>query len=211
MMGAFDLIKIQERQTQTYPRFLMPTPFSRPTLLVWLLLALCLLPRGGAWLQASSRNLAPDAVSRATTWNSYTGELGALQDGLYPPGEAPPFFWKTKGILTFEWQGEQPLEKVRIYVGDIGNNFQLRAYRGGHLDDTGTVREPEGERTALLEENSRLTDQWVEIPFSAGVLADNLELHALGSVVLYEVEIYVRTGDTAVERLGWGQLKVQHR
>jgi hypothetical protein len=100
---------------------------------------------------------------------------------------------------------------VRIYVGDIGNNFQLRAYRGGHLDDTGTVREPEGERTALLEENSRLTDHWVEIPFGEGVLADNIELRALGSVVIYEVEIYARTGDTAVERLGWGRVKVQHR
>ena len=57
-----------------------------------------------------------------------------------PPQEATPFFWQTKGILTFAWQGELPLEKVRIYVGDIGNNFQLRAYQGGHLDDTGTLR-----------------------------------------------------------------------
>ena len=188
----------------------MRTPFSRPAFLLWLL-ALGLCPGGSVWLQASSRNLAPDAVSRATTWNSYTGELATLQDGIYPPQEATPFFWQTKGILTFAWQGELPLEKVRIYVGDIGNNFQLRAYRGGHLDDTGTVREPEGERTALLEENSRLTDQWVEIPFGEGILSDNLELHALGSVVIYEVEIYVRTEDTAVERLGWGQVKVQHR
>ena len=182
---------------------------SRPAFFLWL--ALCLCPGEGAWLQASSRNLAPDAVSRATTFNSYSGDLVALQDGKYPPQEATPFFWQTKGILTFEWQGELPLEKVRIYIGEIGNNFQLRVYRGGHLDDTGTVREPEGERTALLEENSRLTDQWVEIPISEGVLADNLELHALGSVVIYEVEIYVRTGDTAVERLSWGQVKIQRR
>ena len=187
----------------------MRISFPRPTLLFWL--ALCLCPGEGAWLQASSRNLAPDALSRATTFNSYTGDLTALQDGKSPPQEAAPFFWHTKGILTFTWQGELPLEKVRIYVGEIGNNFQLRAYRGGQLDETGTVREPEGERTALLEENSRLIDQWVEIPFSGGVLADNLELRALGSVVIYEVEIYVRTGETAVERLGWGQVKARRR
>lgn len=180
---------------------------SRPALLLWLTLCLC--PGDSAWLQASSRNLAPDALSRATTFNSYTGDLLTLEDGKYPPQEASPFFWHTKGILIFEWQEELPLEKVRIYVGDIGNNFQLRAYRGGHLDETGTVREPEGERTALLEENSRLTDQWLEIPFAAGVLADNLELRALGSVVIYEVEIYTRTGDTAIERLGWGRIKAQ--
>ncbi|MSR82488.1 MAG: hypothetical protein EXS58_06125 [Candidatus Latescibacteria bacterium] len=182
-----------------------------PAFLLWLTLALCLYPGEGDWLQASSRNLAPDAVSRATTYNTYSGDLAALQDGKYPPQEATPFFWHTKGILTFEWQGELPLEKVGIFVGEIGNNFQLRAYRGGHLDETGTVREPEGERSTLLEENSRLTDQWVQIPFGEGVLADNLELRALGSVVIYEVEIYVRTGQTAVERLGWGQVKALHR
>jgi hypothetical protein len=179
--------------------------------LLWLLLGFCLYPGGSTWLQASSRNLTPDALSRATTWNSYEGELAALADGVYPPQQSVPFVWKTKGILTFAWQGELPLEKVRIFVGEIGNNFQLRAYRGGRLDDTGTLREPEGTRTALVEENSRLTDQWVEIPLGGEVLADNLELHALGSVVIHEVEILVRTGDTAVERLGWGQVKAHRR
>jgi len=178
--------------------------------LIWLLAALCLFP-GNLWVQAASRNLAPDAISRATTWNSYTGELALLSDGLYPPAQAEAFFWQTKGILTFSWQEELPLEKLRIFVGEIGNNFQVRTYRGGRLDDTGTVREPEGERTALLEENSRLTDQWVEVPFPAEVLADNIELRALGSVVIHEVEIYARTSDTAVERLGWGRVKVQQR
>ncbi len=183
----------------------LPRP-AGPT--AWLLVALCLLPVQ-AWLQATSRNLAPDALSRATTWNSYTGELAALSDGKYPPAEADAFFWQTKGILTFSWSEQLPLERIRIFVGDIGNNFQLRAYRGGQLDDTGTVREPEGQRSALLEENSRVTAQWVEIPFPGEVLADNIELHALGSVVIYEVEILVRTGDTAVERLAWGQVKAR--
>jgi hypothetical protein len=193
-------------QTQTQPQISM-----RDALFTPLVLALCLCPGAEVWLQAASRNLAPDALSRATTWNSYEGDLAALQDGKYPPQEAAAFLWQTKGILTFSWEGELPLEQVRIFVGEIGNNFQLRAYRGGRLDDSGAVREPEGERTALLEENSRAIGQWVELPFGEGVLADNIELRALGSVVIYEVEIYARTGDTAVARLGWGQVKVQRR
>ncbi|MCC7264327.1 MAG: hypothetical protein IT369_17590 [Candidatus Latescibacteria bacterium] len=181
---------------------------KRLALRPWLLLGLCLLP-GHTWLGASSRNLAPDAVSRATIWNSYTGEVSALNDGLFPPQEATAFSWNTKGILTFSWQGEQPLEKVRLYVGDPSSGFRVRTYQGGQLDETGSVREPEGQRTALVEDSSHLTNGWVEIPFTGEVLADNLELHCLGSVALYEVEIYVRTGTTAVERLNWGQVKAQ--
>lgn len=162
-------------------------------------------------LSAASRNISPDALSRTTTFNTYEGELAALQDGKYPPQEAAPFFWHTKGILAFEWGESLPLEKVRIYVGEIGNNFQVRAYSGGYLDPTGALREPEGELTALVEENSRVTDQWVELQFPPGTAADNLELRALGSAIFYEVEIYIRTEDTAVEPLGWGQVKARLR
>lgn len=184
------------------PRFVWALPV--------LLLITCLM-LGEGWVQAASRNLAPDALSRATIWNSYTGELAALNDGLVPPGEAAVFFWHTKGILTFSWEGEVPLEKVRLYVGEIGNDFQLRCYRGGQLDETGAVREPEGQRTGLVEDHSRLVNAWVEIPFAEGVVADNIEVRSLGSVEIYEVEIYARTGGTPVEPLSWGQAKARRQ
>ena len=50
----------------------------------------------------------------------------------------------------------------------FGNDYQVRAYLGGRLDETGTLREPEGVQTALIEENARAVDQWVEIHFSPG-------------------------------------------
>ena len=158
---------------------------------------------------AASRNIAPDAVTRATIWNSHEGDLDVLGDGKVPQDTgALPFTWKTKGILVFAWEEPLQLEKLRIYVGAIGNDYQVRAYLGGRLDETGTLREPEGVLTALIEENARAVDQWIEIHFLPDTTADNLELWALGPTVFYEVEIYVRSPDgTAIEKLSWGKIK----
>ena len=110
--------------------------------------------------------------------------------------------------MVFAWEEPLQLEKLRIYVGAIGNDYQVRAYLGGRLDETGTLREPEGVQTALIEENTRAVDQWVEIYFSPDTMADNLELWALGPTVFYEVEIHVRSPDgTGVEKLSWGKIK----
>ena len=115
---------------------------------------------------ASSRNITPDAVTRATIWNSHEGDLDVLGDGKVPQdADALPFTWKTKGILVFAWEEPLQLEKLRVYVGAIGNDYQVRAYLGGRLDETGTLREPEGVQTALIEENARAVDQWIEIYF----------------------------------------------
>ncbi len=161
------------------------------------------------FLGAASRNVTPDAVTRATIWNSHEGDPDVLGDGKVPQdADALPFTWKTKGILVFAWEEPLRLEKLRIYVGAIGNNYQIRAYLGGRLDDTGTLREPEGVQTARIEENARVVDQWLEVYFPAETMADNLELWTLGPTVFYEVEIYARSPDaTAVERLSWGQIK----
>lgn len=158
---------------------------------------------------AASRNITPDAVSRATTWNSHEGDLDVLGDGKIPPNaDALPFTWTTKGILVFAWGEPLQLEKLRLYIGSIGNNYQVRAYLGGHLDETGTLREPEGMQTALREENARAVDQWLEIYFPPATMADNLELWTLGPTVFYEVEIYVHSpDDTAIEMLNWGKIK----
>ncbi len=155
------------------------------------------------------RHLVPDAVTRATTWNSHDGEFATLADGYVPPAaEALPFVWETKGILVFEWAEPQPLERVRIFVGSIGNNYQIRAYVGGRLDETGTLRDPEGEQTALLHVDERVTDQWIDIPFPLGTRADNVELWALGPTIFYEVEIHTQVPvGTAVSRATWGGIK----
>lgn len=161
------------------------------------------------FLGAASRNITPDAVTRATIWNSHEGDPAVLGDGKVPQdADALPFTWKTKGILVFAWEEPLQLEKLRIYVGAIGNDYQVRTYLGGHLDETGTLREPEGVQTALIEENARAVDQWIEIYFSSDTMADNLELWTLGPTVLYEVEIYVHSLDaTVIEKLSWGKIK----
>ena len=158
---------------------------------------------------AASRNIAPDAVTRATTWNSHEGELEVLVDGkVGQDADARPFTWMTKGILVFAWEEPLQLEKLRIYIGSIGNNYQVRAYLGGRLDETGTLREPEGMQTALIEENARAEDQWIELHFPPDTTADNLELWTLGPTVFYEVEIYVCSpDDTTIEKLNWGKIK----
>ncbi|NKB70266.1 MAG: hypothetical protein GKR89_24615 [Candidatus Latescibacteria bacterium] len=163
-----------------------------------------------ALLQGESRNIGPDAISRATIWNTHSGSLELLNDGQAPPDNtsAEAFTWETKGILIFAWDRPLPVEKVRIFVGEIGNNYQLRTYLGGHLQEDGALREPEGEQTALVEENRRLINQWIEIDLPLGTWADNLELWTLGSTVFYEVEIYARLDEaTALAPLSWGQVK----
>jgi len=63
-------------------------------------------------------------------------------------------------------------------------------------------------QTALIEENARAVDQWIEIYFPPDTMADNLELWTLGPTIFYEVEIYVRSSDaTAIEKLSWGKIK----
>ena len=133
------------------------------------------------FLGAASRNITPDAVTRATIWNSHEGDPDVLGDGKVPQdADALPFTWKTKGILVFAWEEPLQLEKLRIYVGAIGNDYQVRTYLGGRLDETGTLREPEGVQTALIEENARAVGQWIEIYFPPDTMADNLELWTLG-------------------------------
>ena len=160
-------------------------------------------------LQGERRNIAPDAVSRATTWNTHAGALILLGDGRTPATteSARAFTWETKGILVFTWDRILPLEKVRIFVGQVGNNYQIRTYLGGHLQEDGALREPEGELTALVEENSRAVDQWIDIDLPPGTRADNLELWTLGPTVFYEVEIYTPLSDTALPPLFWSRVK----
>ena len=159
---------------------------------------------------AADGNVVPDALTRATTWNTYTGDLAFLYDGKVPDvdPDARAFLWEGGGILVFEWDEPLALEKVRIYIGEIGNNYRVRAYLGGRLDESGAIREPEGVRTALLADDSRSIGRWVEVRFPEGTLADNIELVALGTIVFYEIEIHaLGTGTTAIEVTSWARMK----
>ncbi len=165
-------------------------------------------------LSATGRNVAPDAVTRATVWNRYEGDLAFLGDGKVPPldADAQALVWQGGGVLVFEWDEALPLEKVRVYIGEIGNNYEVRAYLGGRLDESGAIREPEGVQTARVEDNARVVGQWTEVFFPEGTVADNMELVALGSITFYEVEIYARGEHaTAVENADWGRVKMAHR
>ena len=122
--------------------------------------------------------------------------------------KARPFLWEGGGSLVFEWQEPLALDKLRIFIGEIGNNYLVRTYLGGRLDETGVIRDPEGVQTALVTDDRRKIGQWAEVHFPAGTMADNIEVLALGTIVFYEIEIHARDDrPTAIQRLQWRQIK----
>ena len=156
---------------------------------------------------AAGGNLAVDALTRATTWNEHEGDPAWLTDGLVPPtAGARPFAWKTKGILVFAWGEVVEVEDVRIRVGSIANDYQVRTFVGGHLQDEGAVRDPPGEQTARVDDFSRAVEDWVEIELPPGARADNLELRALGPAHFFEVEILAAAA-TPVGGRTWAAVK----
>ena len=158
---------------------------------------------------AAGRNLAVDAHTRATTWNDHEGDPAWLSDGLFPPAaEARPFTWKTKGILVFEWGEAVEVERVRIRVGAVANDYQVRAFVGGRLEEEGAAREPPGEQTARAEDYSRTVDGWVEIVLPPDTRADNLELRTLGPASFFEVEILTAAA-TSVRGRNWAAVKLE--
>ena len=157
----------------------------------------------------AGRNLAVDALTRATTWNEHEGDPAWLTDGLVPPeAGARPFVWNSKGILVFAWDGIREIEFVRIRVGEIANDYQVRTFVGGRLEDEGAARDPPGEQTARVDDFSRVVNDWVEIGLPAGVRADNLELRALGPAHFYEVEILAAAA-TSVSGRSWAAVKLE--
>ncbi|MBT3344094.1 MAG: hypothetical protein HN712_01325 [Gemmatimonadetes bacterium] len=157
---------------------------------------------------AASPNLATDAMSRATTYHSHTGNVSLLADGLVPPeAGALAFEWSTQGIITFDWEQVTLIEAVRLRVGSLANDYVVRTFIGGHLLDEGATREPMGELTASVLDVTRVVDGWVQVDLPAGTRADNLELHSLGPVQLYEIEILTPAA-TVISTQGWAHLKM---
>ncbi|MFC1525402.1 hypothetical protein ACFL6X_01170 [Candidatus Latescibacterota bacterium] len=160
-----------------------------------------------AALAAGAGNVAPDAVSRATTWNEHAGQVAWLTDGLFPPEEAQAFTWLGKGTLAFEWAQVLSLDQVRVRLGESDGDFEVRTYIGGRRMDDGASRDPQGERTATVLDQSGTSQGWLVLDLPPETLADNLELVARGRAELYEVEILTAGGGTAVARLSWAGVK----
>ena len=167
-------------------------------------------------LGAASRNVAPDAISRASTWNEHQGQVAWLTDGLVPTSEdqtAQPFVWSSKGMLAFEWNQVLAITQVRVYVGDADSDFEVRTYIGGQLSEDGATRDPQGERTATVADNSGAAHTWIVFDMPAGTQADNLELKTQGPTEIYEVEILTDSGPDATALRGdsWGRIKAKAR
>ncbi len=174
--------------------------------------AVALLAAAFSGLGALSRNVAMDAVSRASTWNEHQGEVAWLTDGLVPPvAGAAPFVWSSKGMLAFEWDKVLALTQVRLCVGEADSDFEIRTYVGGRLTDDGATRDPVGERTATVLDQSAAANAWIVFDLPAGTLADNLELKTVGRAELYELEIIAQVEDTAVESQSWARVKANAR
>ena len=171
------------------------------------LILFVLLASGVVW--ALGRNIAPDAVTKATEgYNKYTGELAYLTDGKYPGNdeEAGIFQWGNKGILVFELPEPVVILEVRIRVGEYAASYIGTFFLGAKLSADGQSRDPEGERKEEVENYDYVTHQWVSLKPETPVLADYVQLETMGGPEMYEVEILVEDG-TSVEPCSWGWIK----
>ncbi|HID11600.1 MAG TPA: hypothetical protein EYP17_09925 [Candidatus Latescibacteria bacterium] len=165
---------------------------------------------GLAW--ATLRNVAPDAVTKATTYNPYEGDISVLTDGKYPGNDPNPasFRWLSKGILAVELPKPMELKEFRVYVGEEAGGYKVRAYLGGKLNSNGLGRSPEGELKAEVEDASYATDTWMALKFPPRTVADNLEFWTFGAAEFYEVQI-LAAYEEAVEGSTWGNVKAAFR
>lgn len=161
---------------------------------------------------SARRNIAPDAVTRATTYNIPEGDPRGLIDGFYPGHGTDPkaVHWLGKGIVTLEWERVLPVAMIRVFSGETAGIYTVRVYRGGHLIDEGTTRDPEGELVTQVLVNETMPNGWTEINMPSNTTGDNIEFWIIGGADLYEIEIVVDDPQvTAVERTTWGKVKVR--
>ena len=159
---------------------------------------------------AARRNWTPDAVTRATTFNEYVGDLAVLFDGKQPDNDASPasFTWQGKGILVFEFPEPVELAQFRVYVGEWSGRYTLKAYLGGRTTDDGAGRDPAGELKVRLEVEEVPTNQWVTFELPPGTVIDNVEFRAIGRSEYYEIEL-LGPEETPVRPTSWGVIKAQ--
>lgn len=159
---------------------------------------------------AAQRNWTPDAVTRATTFNEYVGDLAALFDGKHPDNDtsSASFTWQAKGILVFEFPAPVELAQFRVYIGEPSGRYTLKAYLGGRTTDDGAGRDPVGELKATVEMEDAPANQWVTFELPPGTVTDNLEFWAIGRSEFYEVEL-LGPEETPVWPMSWGMIKAQ--
>ena len=176
--------------------------------IVWIAgLCLILVTIGIVW--APTRNVAPDAVTKATQGsNVYWGELVYLTDGKYPGNDDSPgvFQWGNKGIVVFELPEPVPIVEIRVYVGENPASFIATFFLGTRLAADGLSHDPEGERKGYIENYGFLTHQWVSLKSEVSIVADYVELETIGGPEMYEVEILAEDG-TSVQLSSWGFIK----
>ena len=157
---------------------------------------------------ARRADLTPDAVTRATTWNSYEGELSFLTDSETPENNpnAGVFTWPEKGIIVMEFPQATHIGQVRIYTGDNASSLQIGVYLGGRRMDDGGGRDPEGEQKFFHTFTDVGANEWFSHVFTEALEADNLEIHCSGRTDIYEIEINSPEG-IGVESTIWSNVK----
>jgi hypothetical protein len=164
-----------------------------------------------AWLWAAGSNIAPDALTRATQgYNTYSGELAFLTDGLTPDNSDQPgvFAWPTKGNLVFEFDAPLVIEGVRIRVGADAGSYAAIAYVGARYGESGQTETADGAFVADAYDTDMRSDVWVELAFPADTVTDYIELITESGAQFYEIEITGgRPPSTEVRTHSWGQVK----
>ena len=159
------------------------------------------------------RNLAPDAVTRATQgYNIYEGDMAYLADGKYPGNSDAPgaFTWLNKGNLVFTFVQHEEIVKLRLFVGEDAGAYQATAYRGARFGEDGQTRTAGATVVARAENFDFVTNDWVELIFPTGTKTDYIELATNQGATFYEIEILGTEGNiTRVESYTWGGVKAR--
>ena len=172
-------------------------------------LVICLVAAG--WVRATGRNIAPDAVTRATTgYNEYEGALAHLTDGEHPDNAPEPgaFTWPNKGNLIFQFDRPLRIEGLRLYVGDDAGAYQVRAYVGAEYSAEGQTTLDGAVVLADAHNFDFRKNDWTELLFAEAVETDYLELATESGAVFYEIEILSSVDAvSAVRGASWGHAK----
>lgn len=162
---------------------------------------------------ANLRNLAPDAITRATEgYNEHEGEIALLTDGRYPGNDdaAGAFVWPNKGNLTFALPRPEQVSRLRIYVGDDAGAYQATAYRGASYGDEGQTVVEGATVSARVTNFDFVTGDWVDLAFPAGTTTDYIELSTSQGAQFYEIEIWAEGQViTGIRPQTWGEVKAR--
>ena len=166
-----------------------------------------------AALWATGTNIAPDAVTRATQgFNTYSGELTYLTDGLTPDNSEQPgvFAWPTKGNLVFQFEDPRLVAGVRLRIGTDAGSYAAIASLGAVFDSSGQTETTAGSFVADVYDTDFQADHWVELMFPDETLTDYIELMTESGAEIYEVEILsVGQVPSAIPAVSWGAVKIK--